>query len=188
MIPTLERKKLKEEGTRSVDNVLKVRDLETKFFTKSGVVNAVNGVSFELKRGERMAIVGESGSGKSVMSMSLLRLVGYPGEITGGEVELNGRSILDLSSQELNKVRGKEAAMVFQDPMTSLNPVIRIDDQILPPMMRHLGLSREEARKRALELLRQVGIPGRGVAAAGLPPRAQRWYATAHPHRHRPVV
>src|SRR5690606_901500 len=109
--------------------------------------------------GERMAIVGESGSGKSVMSMSLIGLVSHPGRVVGGEVDLNGRSLLDISPQEMNRVRGKEVAMIFQDPMTSLNPVIRIDDQIIPPMMRHLGLSHEEAYDRALELLRQVGIP-----------------------------
>ena len=169
MIPTLERKKLMQEAPGPHDNVLRVRDLETKFFTKSGIVSAVNGVSFDLKRGERMAIVGESGSGKSVMSMSLLRLVSYPGEITGGDVELNGRDILKLSTQELNQVRGKEAAMVFQDPMTSLNPVIRVEDQIIPPMLRHLGLSKEQARNRALELLRQVGIPDEGSRLRAYP-------------------
>jgi peptide/nickel transport system ATP-binding protein len=140
-------------------HLLSVRDLETRFFTKSGVVHAVNGVSFDLQRGERMAIVGESGSGKSVMAMSLLRLVSYPGRITGGDVQLNGRSIVDLSANDLNKVRGKEVAMVFQDPMTSLNPVMRIEDQMLPAMMRHLGLTTSQARERALELMRHVGIP-----------------------------
>jgi peptide/nickel transport system ATP-binding protein len=139
--------------------VLRVRDLETKFFTKSGVVNAVNGVSFDLKRGERMAVVGESGSGKSVMTMSLMGLVAYPGRIVRGEVELNGRSIASMTKKELGQVRGKEVAMVFQDPMSSLNPVLRVEDQIVPPMVRHLGLTPNEARQRALELLRQVGIP-----------------------------
>jgi peptide/nickel transport system ATP-binding protein len=139
--------------------LLSVQELHTRFYTKSGVVQAVNGVSFDLHRGERMAVVGESGSGKSVMAMSLLRLVSHPGRIVSGDVQLNGRSILELSSNELNKVRGKEVAMVFQDPMTSLNPVMRIADQLLPPMMRHLGLTPAEARERGLELLRLVGIP-----------------------------
>ncbi len=141
------------------DTLLSVRDLETHFFTKGGVVNAVNGVSFDLARGERMAIVGESGSGKSVMAMSILGLVSYPGRIVGGDVQLNGRSLIGLPAHEMNDIRGKEAAMVFQDPMTSLNPVIRVEEQIIPPMRRHLGISHDEARQRALELLRQVGIP-----------------------------
>jgi oligopeptide/dipeptide ABC transporter ATP-binding protein len=140
-------------------DLLRVRDLETRFFTKQGAVHAVNGVSFDLARGERMAVVGESGSGKSVMSMSLIGLASHPGRVVGGEVELNGRSLLELSPAELNRVRGKEVAMVFQDPMTSLNPVIRVEEQIIPPMLRHLGIGFDEARARALELLRQVGIP-----------------------------
>jgi len=139
--------------------LLSVRGLETRFFTRNGVAHAVNGVSFDLARGERMAVVGESGSGKSVMSMSLIGLVSHPGRVVGGEVYLNGRNLLEVSSAELNGVRGKEVAMVFQDPMTSLNPVIRVGEQIIPPMVRHLGLSHEEARERALDLLRQVGIP-----------------------------
>jgi peptide/nickel transport system ATP-binding protein len=106
-----------------------------------------------------MAVVGESGSGKSVMAMSLLRLVAYPGRIVAGEVELNGRSVLDLPMNELNRVRGKEVAMVFQDPMTSLNPVMRIEDQMVAPMMRHLSLSAAAAREKAIDLLRVVGIP-----------------------------
>jgi peptide/nickel transport system ATP-binding protein len=158
MIPTLERRKAKEAATETAP-VLRVSGLETRFFTKTGVVNAVNGVTFDLQPGERMAIVGESGSGKSVMAMSLLRLVSYPGRIVAGDVEINGRSIMELTPKELNRVRGREVAMVFQDPMTSLNPVIRVGDQLMPPMMRHLGLTQHEARERALELLRTVGIP-----------------------------
>jgi peptide/nickel transport system ATP-binding protein len=158
MIPTLEKKK-PQSISPPTDYVLRVRDLTTKFFTKSGTVNAVNGVSFDLRRGERMAVVGESGSGKSVMTMSLLGLVSYPGRIVSGDVEFNGRSIVGLSPKEMNRIRGKEAAMVFQDPMSSLNPVLNIESQIVPPIVRHLGLSHREARQRALELLQQVGIP-----------------------------
>ena len=139
--------------------LLSVRDLETRFFTKTGTVAAVNGVRFDLARGERMAIVGESGSGKSVMSMSLIGLVSHPGRVTNGEVMLNGRSLIDMTANELNRIRGKEVAMVFQDPMTSLNPVIRVEDQMVAPMMRHLGLSNHDARERAILLLKQVGIP-----------------------------
>jgi peptide/nickel transport system ATP-binding protein len=149
--------------------VLSVRDLHTRFFTKTGVVHAVNGVSFDLQPGERMAVVGESGSGKSVMAMSLLRLVAHPGRIVSGDVQVNGRNILDLPSSELNRVRGKEVAMVFQDPMTSLNPVMRIEDQLLPAMTRHLGILPGEARERALELLRLVGIPDGFARLASYP-------------------
>src|SRR3954466_9883746 len=146
-------------GPQSSDTLLSVRDLETRFFTNTGTVHAVNGVSFDLERGERMAIVGESGSGKSVMAMSLMRLVAHPGRVVNGEVMLNGRDVLELGSKDLQQLRGGEMAMVFQDPMTSLNPVMRIEDQIVPPMIRHLKITRAEAVERALEMLRLVGIP-----------------------------
>ncbi len=139
--------------------LLSVSDLETRFFTKSGVVNAVNGISFDLAPGERMAIVGESGSGKSVMAMSLLRLVTHPGRIVGGTVMLSGRDVLAMSVPELNDTRGKDIAMIFQDPLTALNPVLRVGDQLTAPLRRHLGLTAGEARDRAVELLEQVGIP-----------------------------
>jgi peptide/nickel transport system ATP-binding protein len=139
--------------------LLAVEDLHTQFFTKNGTVNAVNGVSFELMPGERMAIVGESGSGKSVMAMSLLRLVSHPGRIVNGRVEFGGRDVMTMSTRELNELRGRHVAMVFQDPMTSLNPVLQIADQMLPPLRRHLGMSQNEAFARAVELLDQVGIP-----------------------------
>lgn len=140
--------------------LLEVEDLQISFFARRGQVKAVGGVSFTLERGERMAVVGESGSGKSVMTMGLMKLVAHPGRIVNGSVRLKGRDILPFSDRELNKVRGREVSMVFQDPMTSLNPVMRVEDQMIPPMMRHLGLSRSEAQARAIELLAQVGIPG----------------------------
>jgi peptide/nickel transport system ATP-binding protein len=140
--------------------LLSVKDLETRFFTrKRGVVRAVNGVTFNLHRGERLAIVGESGSGKSVMTMSLLRLVAHPGRVVNGSVTLGDDDILSLSERAMNRVRGRRIAMVFQDPMTSLNGVLRVGDQLMAPMTRHLGLSKAQARDRAIELLRQVGIP-----------------------------
>ena len=139
--------------------VLSVRDLHTHFHASRGLVKAVDGVSFDLLPGQRLAIVGESGSGKSVTAMSLLRLIGYPGKIAGGQVLLNGRDVLGLSTNELNAVRGREVAMVFQDAMTALNPVLRVSDQITAPMRRHLGISAAEARRRGIEFLRQVGIP-----------------------------
>lgn len=147
------------ETGAATDILLDVRDLEVRFFTRRGIVRAVNNVSFQLRRGERLAIVGESGSGKSVMTMSLIKLVAHPGRITGGEVLLDGRDVLRLSDRELNHIRGRRISMVFQDPMTSLNPVIRVSDQLMAPMMRHLKLSKQEARARAIELLGQVGIP-----------------------------
>ncbi|MGE0572693.1 MAG: ABC transporter ATP-binding protein [Dehalococcoidia bacterium] len=141
-------------------SLLRVRDLETRFFTRRrGVVHAVNGVTFNLRKGERLAVVGESGSGKSVMTMSLMRLIGHPGRIVGGQVSLDGTDVLGLGEKALNDLRGRRIAMVFQDPMTSLNAVLRVGDQVMAPMIRHLRLSRVEARTRAIELLAQVGIP-----------------------------
>jgi peptide/nickel transport system ATP-binding protein len=146
-----------------------VRDLEVRFFSKRGVVEAVNGVSFSLAPGERMAIVGESGSGKSVMTMAFMRLVAHPGRITGGQVLLDGQDLLTLNDRDLRNVRGGKVAMVFQDPMTSLNPVLRIEDQMVAPMVRHLKISKREAHARAIELLAQVGIPAPELRITAFP-------------------
>jgi peptide/nickel transport system ATP-binding protein len=154
----------------SPETLLEVEGLTTKFFTtRRGTVSAVSDVSFTLKRGERLAVVGESGSGKSVMTMSLLKLVAHPGRIVAGSARLNGRDILSMSERELTTVRGREVAMVFQDPMTSLNPVQRVEHQLTAPMMRHLRLSKSEARQRAIELLTQVGIPAPEVRISAFP-------------------
>ena len=139
--------------------VLQVEDLHTHFFTEAGVVKAVNGVSFELKRGERVAIVGESGSGKSAMAMSLIRLLAFPGKVVSGEVVIGGRDVTKLSEAELNDIRGSEVGTIFQDPMSSLDPVMRVSEQMVPPIMRHLQLSRREARAIAVRWLDKVGIP-----------------------------
>lgn len=139
--------------------VLQVNDLHTHFFTEAGVVKAVNGVSFELKRGERIAIVGESGSGKSAMAMSLIRLLAYPGKLVSGEVFIGGRDITKLSEAELNGIRGSEVGSIFQDPMSSLDPVMRVSEQMVSPIMRHLRLSRREAHSLAVRWLDKVGIP-----------------------------
>ena len=139
--------------------VLKVRDLNTHFLTEAGAVKAVNGVSFDLQRGERVAIVGESGSGKSAMAMSLIQLLAYPGKVVGGEVWIGGRNLTQLNEHELNKIRGKEVSTIFQDPMSSLDPVMRVSDQMVPPIVRHLGLSRKKARAVAVDWLDKVGIP-----------------------------
>ncbi len=139
--------------------LLDVRDLCTEFGTDHGTVKAVNGVSFAINEGERVAIVGESGSGKSAMAMSILRLLAYPGRVTSGKVRLEGRYLCSLSERQLNSVRGREVGTVFQDPMSSLDPVMRISKQMIPPIMRSLRLSREKARAEAILWLDKVGIP-----------------------------
>ncbi|TAK77380.1 MAG: ABC transporter ATP-binding protein [Dehalococcoidia bacterium] len=139
--------------------LLEVEHLTVEFTTPQGVLRAVDDVSFTLDRGERLAIVGESGSGKSVMSMALMRMVAHPGRITSGSITLEGRDVLGLSDADLRAVRGGDAAMVFQDPMTSLNPVARVSDQMVRPLRQHLGLTPEAARARAVALLAATGIP-----------------------------
>ncbi|MBC7479935.1 MAG: ABC transporter ATP-binding protein [Pseudorhodobacter sp.] len=141
------------------DTVLDVRDLKTVFRTRGGEVHAVNSVSFHLKRGEVLGVVGESGSGKSVTMMSLIGLLPTPpAEIRGGQVMLGGQDLLKISPDALRDVRGAKVGFVFQDPMTSLNPVFTVGNQIMEPLMRHKGLSKAEARIRAAELLELVGI------------------------------
>jgi len=146
-------------AVRADDDVLVIRDLSVEFPTPEGPAAAVSSVSLTVRRGQRVAIVGESGSGKSVFSLALLGIVNGQGSITGGSVELNGRDLLTLPSDQLRKVRGREVAMVFQDPGTSLNPVMTVADQIIAPIRRHLGLGRAEARARAIRLLTETGIP-----------------------------
>jgi len=137
-----------------------VKGLETRFFTQDGVVHAVNGISYTLDEGETLAIVGESGCGKSVGVMSLLRLIPQPpGKITGGEVWFDGKDLLKMTDDEIRQVRGNRIAMVFQDPMTSLNPVLTIGFQLSEALMLHMGMDKAAARKRSVELLEMVGIP-----------------------------
>jgi oligopeptide transport system ATP-binding protein len=137
-----------------------VTGLRTQFFTQDGVVKAVNGISFHLDQGETLGIVGESGCGKSVSVMSLLRLIPQPpGRIVGGEVLFDGQDLLGMSDDEIRRVRGNKVAMIFQDPMTSLNPVLTIGRQIGEALELHLGMNREQARQRSAELLTMVGIP-----------------------------
>jgi len=142
-----------------MEPLLQVRNLHTHFFAKGGTVKAVNGVSFDLMPGERLAVVGESGSGKSAMAMSLIRLIAFPGRVVEGSIRFDGRELLDMTEPELNTVRGRDIGTVFQDPMSSLNPVMRIGDQLVSPLRKHLKLSAKEAERRAIELLRLVGIP-----------------------------
>ncbi len=138
--------------------LLEVKNLHVYYYTRRGVVRAVEGISFQLDRAEIMGIVGESGSGKSTLGLAIMNLVPSPGRIVGGSIILEGKDLTKMSEKELRKVRGKEVAMVFQDPMTSLDPLMRIGDQIVETILAHEDLSKEEARKRALELLEEVGI------------------------------
>lgn len=139
--------------------VLEVRDLVTRFPTERGVVHAVNGISYALGAGEALALVGESGSGKSVGALSLMGLVPPPGRVVRGEVRLNGRSVLDAVGVARREIRGREIAMVFQDPMTSLNPVLNVGAQLTEGLRRHLGMSAAAARQEGARLLDIVGIP-----------------------------
>jgi peptide/nickel transport system ATP-binding protein len=140
--------------------LLEVRDLKTHFFTDAGVVRAVDGVSFAIQPGETLAVVGESGSGKSVTSLSILRLIAEPpGRIVGGEIRFKGRNLLSLSPAEMRAIRGKEISMIFQEPMTSLNPVFTCGDQIAEAIVLHEKVDKREARARAIEMLKLVGIP-----------------------------
>jgi oligopeptide transport system ATP-binding protein len=141
--------------------LLEVKELRTQFFTQDGVVNAVNGISYTLDEGETLGIVGESGCGKSVGVMSLIRLIPMPpGRVVGGEVWFDGRDLLKLSDDEIRQVRGNRIAMIFQDPMTSLNPVLTVGRQISEALELHLGMDKEQARQRSVDLLELVGIPG----------------------------
>jgi peptide/nickel transport system ATP-binding protein/oligopeptide transport system ATP-binding protein len=140
--------------------LLRVRHLQTHFFADSGLVRAVVDVSFEVEAGQTLAVVGESGSGKSVSALSILGLIPQPpGRIVGGEVWLRGRNLLKASPKEMRAVRGKEIGMIFQEPMTSLNPVFTCGEQIIEPLMLHERLGRQAARTRAIEMLELVGIP-----------------------------
>jgi oligopeptide transport system ATP-binding protein len=140
--------------------LLEVRGLKTQFFTEDGVVKAVDGVSFYLNEGETLGIVGESGCGKSVSVLSVMRLIPQPpGKIVEGQVLFEGRDLLKLSDDEIRKVRGNKIAMVFQDPMTYLNPVLTIGKQIGEALELHMGMNKDQSRQRTAELLAMVGIP-----------------------------
>ncbi len=139
--------------------LLELEDLRTQFFTTAGTVKAVDGISYDIEEGETVGIVGESGCGKSVSALSILRLIpDPPGKIVGGKILFMGRNLLELSDVEIRKVRGHDIAMVFQEPMTSLNPVLTIGRQITETLEHHMGIEREEADARAVELLGLVGI------------------------------
>ena len=144
----------------AAQTILQVDDLQTHFFTAVGTVRAVDGVSYALKAGETLGVVGESGCGKSVSALSILRLVANPpGRIVGGSIAFEGRNLLEVSETEMERIRGNEISMIFQEPMTSLNPLFTVGRQVSEAIALHQGLSRREAMGRAVEMLRQVYIP-----------------------------
>lgn len=141
-------------------SLLEVKDLHTYFHTKRGTVKAVNGVSFEIEEGKTLAVVGESGCGKSITSMSIMQLLEMPpGEIARGEIIFQGEDLLKKTTDEMQKVRGNKISMIFQEPMTALNPVFTIGMQLAEPLMIHKKMTKQEAKTRAIELLKLVGIP-----------------------------
>ena len=147
-------------GTYSQRNLLEVKQLETRFYTKSGVVNAVNRISYSLQAGEALGIVGESGCGKTVSALSIMRLIpDPPGRIVGGEVWFQGHELLKMKLNDLRSMRGNQIAMIYQDPMTSLNPVLTIGRQICEVVEEHTGKDRKQALQHTLNLLEMVGIP-----------------------------
>ena len=139
--------------------ILEVKNLETEFKVKRGLVKAVNGVSFDIEKGEILAVVGESGSGKSVTSLSVMGLIEKPGRISKGEIIFDGKDLTKLSKKEMQAIRGDKISMIFQEPMTSLNPVYRIKDQIMESILTHTKMTKKEAEEHAVEMLRLVGIP-----------------------------
>ncbi|MCQ1854604.1 ABC transporter ATP-binding protein [Neorhizobium galegae] len=151
---------LTQTQTQTAQPLLDVRGLTTNFYTEDGIVRAVRDVSFHVMPGETLGVVGESGCGKSITGLSIMRLVPTPpGRIDGGEVLFDGRDLLKLSANDMRDVRGSSMSMIFQDPMTSLNPVLTIEHQIGETVRRHHGLTRSQARAHAIDLLRRVGIP-----------------------------
>ncbi|HET9478053.1 MAG TPA: ABC transporter ATP-binding protein [Pyrinomonadaceae bacterium] len=157
-------------SSHSDGNLLEVKNLRTYFDSEDGVVKAVDGISFQLKRGETLGIVGESGSGKSVTNLSIIRLVpDPPGKIVSGEVNFNGSDLLLLSNEAIRKIRGRRIAMIFQDPMTSLNPFMKISKQLMEMTQLHLGHSKSQAYEHAIRMLETVGIPDARARADNYP-------------------
>lgn len=144
---------------RNNDVLLEVRNLEVSFYTHAGEVKAVNNVSFDLRQGEVLGIVGESGSGKSVTSYSIMKLLSSPGKIKSGNIIFNGKDLVAADDKEMENIRGNEISMIFQDPMTSLNPVFTVGNQLIESIIKHQKVDKKAAKERALEMLRLVGIP-----------------------------
>src|SRR5687767_635370 len=142
-----------------MSHLLEVENLQTHFPTRAGLVRAVNGVSFHLDSGELLGLVGESGCGKSITALSVMRLIAPPGKIVGGEITFDGKNLLKLSYEDMRQIRGDDIAMIFQDPMTSLNPVYTVGEQIAEALRLHRKLPRKAARAAAIEAMREVSIP-----------------------------
>ena len=147
------------EAQMTDDKILDVRGLKTYFFTEDGVVKAVDGIDFDVRRGEIVALVGESGCGKSQTSLSIIRLIGIPGKVVEGEILYNNEDIMKLPDSEMRRIRGDRISMIFQQPTSCLNPVFRVGDQIAEVLQIHRGMDKKEGWERAVELLRMVGIP-----------------------------
>ena len=142
-----------------MSHLLEVKDLQTQFPTRAGLVRAVDGVSFHVDRGELLAVVGESGCGKSMTALSVMRLIAKPGKIVGGEITFDGEDLLAASEERMREIRGDDIAMIFQDPMTSLNPVYTVGEQIAEALRLHRKLSREDAKRATVEAMKEVAIP-----------------------------
>jgi peptide/nickel transport system ATP-binding protein len=151
------------------ETVLSVRDLRVEFATRRGVLRALDGVSFDIARGEVLGVVGESGAGKSLTGAAVIGLIDPPGRIAGGEIRLLGERIDALAPRQMRTIRGRRIGMVFQDPLTSLNPLYRVGDQIVQTILTHLPVSRAQARRRAIDLLKEVGIPAAERRIDGYP-------------------
>jgi oligopeptide/dipeptide ABC transporter ATP-binding protein len=152
-----------------MSHLLEVNNLRTHFPTRAGLVRAVDGVSFYLDRGELLGLVGESGCGKSMTALSVMRLIAPPGKIVGGEILFDGKDLLKFSDSEMRQMRGDDIAMIFQDPMTSLNPVYTVGEQIAEALRLHRKLSHKQARQAAIEAMREVAIPDPGRRASDYP-------------------
>ncbi len=150
---------LRKVGREDMTNILEVKDLKTYFFTDKGTVKAVDGVSYTLKEGQTLGIVGESGCGKSVNAMSILNLIEKPGKIVEGSIKFNGEELVGISQKRMREYRGNDISMIFQEPMTSLNPVFRIGQQISESLILHQNMTKDQARNKSIDLLNLVGIP-----------------------------
>ena len=169
--------------------LLEVNDLRTHFFTREGVVRAVDGISFAIEKGKTLGIVGESGCGKSVTALSIMGLIPKPpAKIVSGEVLFGGRDLTTLSERQLEDVRGREIAMIFQDPMTSLNPTLTIGTQITETIRRHYDVPQSQANKKAIELLEEVRIPRASERLKDYPHRFSGRHAPARDDRHRALL
>src|ERR1700731_4688884 len=142
-----------------MSHLLEIKNLQTHFPTRAGMVRAVDGVSFCLDRGELLGLVGESGCGKSITALSIMRLISPPGKIVGGEILFDDKNLLKLSDAQMREIRGDDIAMIFQDPMTSLNPVFKVGEQIAEALRLHRKLSRKQARQGSIEAMKEVAIP-----------------------------